>query len=86
MRFEQIDIEPKTFALIMDPGDEIGDVLRQFASTQKLGGSSFKAIGDLSHVKLGCSIGKAKNMKCPLNLISRWNCLENIYRFPFEPV
>ena len=53
MRFKQIDSEPKTFVLIMDTGDEIGDVLRRFASEQKLAGSSFKAIGALSQVKLG---------------------------------
>ncbi len=44
MRFKQIDSEPKTFVLIMDTGDEIGDVLKRFASEQKLAGSSFKAI------------------------------------------
>jgi uncharacterized protein len=53
MRFKQIGSEPKTFALIMDTGDEIGDVLKRFASAQNLAGSSFKAIGALSHVKVG---------------------------------
>jgi len=37
----------------MDTGDEIGDVLKRFASAQNLAGSSFKAIGALSHVKVG---------------------------------
>ncbi len=53
MRFKQIDGEPKTFALVMDTGDEIGEVLKRFASEQKLAGSNFKAIGALAHVKLG---------------------------------
>jgi hypothetical protein len=37
----------------MDTGDEIRDVLKRFASEQKLTRSSFKAIGALSHLKLG---------------------------------
>ena len=53
MRYKQIAGEPKTFALIMKTGDEVVDVLKQFAASQKLGGSSFKAIGALSYVKLG---------------------------------
>lgn len=53
MRFKQIGSEPKTFALIMDTGDEIGDVLKRFASAQNLAGSSFKAMGALSQVKVG---------------------------------
>jgi uncharacterized protein len=53
MRWKQIEDEPKTFALVFETGDEIASVLQQFASGQRLGGSSFKAIGALSHAKLG---------------------------------
>jgi len=53
MRHKQIAENPKTVAMIMDTGDEIVSVLQQFATSQKLSGSSFKAIGALSHVKLG---------------------------------
>ena len=53
MRCKQIAEEPKTFALIMETGDEVIDVLKQFAASQNLAGSSFKAIGALSYVKLG---------------------------------
>jgi predicted DNA-binding protein with PD1-like motif len=53
MRWKQIEDEPKTFVLIFETGDEIAIVLQQFASEQRLGGSSFKAIGALSHAKLG---------------------------------
>jgi len=53
MRCKQIAEEPKTFALIMETGDEVIDVLKQFAASQNLAGSSFKAIGELSYVKLG---------------------------------
>ena len=53
MRWKQIEDEPKTFALIFDTGDEIANELQQFERRQGLGGSSFKAIGALSHAKLG---------------------------------
>jgi predicted DNA-binding protein with PD1-like motif len=52
MRWKQIEDEPKTFVLILETGDEIASVLQQFARNQGLGGSSFKAIGALSHAKL----------------------------------
>jgi len=53
MRHKQISDRPKTFAVIMQTGDEIVEVLKRFAATQQLAGSSFKAIGALSSVKLG---------------------------------
>ena len=53
MRWKQIENEPKTFALIFAIDDEIASVLQQFAKEQRLGGSSFKAIGALSSAKLG---------------------------------
>jgi predicted DNA-binding protein with PD1-like motif len=39
--------------LIFNTGDELAAGLKQFASEQKVSGSSFKAIGALSSVKLG---------------------------------
>ena len=53
MRWKQVEDEPKTFALIFETGDEIATVLQLFAREQRLGGSGFKAIGALSHAKLG---------------------------------
>ena len=53
MRAKQIATEPRTFALILDTGDEILSSVRDFAQKQHLSGSSFKAIGALSQVKLG---------------------------------
>jgi len=53
MRWKQIDDEPKTFVLIFETGDEIATGLQRFASEQGLGGSSFEAIGALSHAQLG---------------------------------
>ena len=53
MRSKQIEDEPKVFALIFETGDEIASALQQFSKNQSLAGSSFKAIGALSYVKLG---------------------------------
>ena len=53
MRYKQLEDRPKTFALILETGEEIVEVLKQFAKEQRLSGSSFKAIGALSHAQLG---------------------------------
>jgi predicted DNA-binding protein with PD1-like motif len=53
MRWKQIGDEPKTFVLILGTGDEITSLLQQFARGQGLAETSFKAIGALSHAKLG---------------------------------
>jgi uncharacterized protein len=68
MRHKQIDASPKTFALIMDTGDEIVDCLQRFAASQHLAGSSFKAIGALSYVKLGWFNWKAKRYEVAAEL------------------
>ncbi|HWF66799.1 MAG TPA: PPC domain-containing DNA-binding protein [Acidobacteriaceae bacterium] len=60
MRYKQISGRPKTFVLIFSTGDEILVGLKQFAAEQKLAGSSFKAIGALSHVKMGWFNWEAK--------------------------
>ena len=52
MRWKQIEDKPKTFVLIFDAGDKIASGVQQFAKNQGLAGSSFKAIGALSHAKL----------------------------------
>jgi uncharacterized protein len=53
MRHKLLSHEPRTYALIFDHGDEIAQVLKKFAAENHLAGSSFKAIGALSYVKLG---------------------------------
>jgi len=53
MRWKQIEDEPKTFVVVLETGDEIANALQQFAISQGLSGSSFKAIGALSYAKLG---------------------------------
>ncbi|HYK36541.1 PPC domain-containing DNA-binding protein [Alloacidobacterium sp.] len=60
MRWKQVEQKPKVFALIFETGDEIAAELKQFAKEQGLGGSSFKAIGALSHAKLGWFNWEAK--------------------------
>jgi predicted DNA-binding protein with PD1-like motif len=52
MRFARIADEPATYAVIFDTGDELASGLRRFAAEQHLAGSSFKAIGAFSQVKL----------------------------------
>jgi hypothetical protein len=48
-----IQKQPRTYALIFENGDEIAGTLKQFAKENGLTGSSFKAIGALSDVKVG---------------------------------
>ena len=47
MRTKQVDERPRTWVLIFNTGDELAAGLKQFAQSQKLAGSSFKAIGAL---------------------------------------
>jgi predicted DNA-binding protein with PD1-like motif len=44
---------PRTYVLIFETGDEIATSLKGFAKEHGLTGSSFKAIGALSDVKVG---------------------------------
>ena len=53
MRFTLLEERPRTYAVVFETGDELAAGLRRFAQEQRLGGSSFKAIGALSSVKLG---------------------------------
>jgi hypothetical protein len=60
MRSVLLADNPKTYAVVFETGDEISSGLSQFASEQKLAGSSFKAIGALSSVKLAWLNWKTK--------------------------
>jgi len=53
MKHKLVEEHPRTYVLIFDTGDELASGLKRFATEQKLAGSSFKAIGALSSVKLG---------------------------------
>ena len=68
MRERQIASNPKTFALIMDAGDEISERLRSFAEARNLGGSSFKAVGALSYTKLGWFNWESKQYEVAIEL------------------
>lgn len=68
MRHKQLLQQPKTFVLIFDTGDEITETLKRFATEQKLAGSSFKAIGALSFVKLGWFNWKTKKYEVAVEL------------------
>jgi uncharacterized protein len=52
MRFKLLAEKPKTYAVIFETGDELASGLSAFAAREKLSGSSFKAIGAFSQVKL----------------------------------
>jgi len=68
MRYKQIAEQPTTFALIMETGDEILQSLQEFAVSKNLAGSSFKAIGALSYVKLGWFNWQTKKYEVALEL------------------
>jgi predicted DNA-binding protein with PD1-like motif len=53
LKYKLVEEHPRTYVLIFDTGDELAAGLKRFATEQKLSGSSFKAIGALSSVKLG---------------------------------
>jgi predicted DNA-binding protein with PD1-like motif len=53
MKWKLIEEQPRTYVLIFETGDEISGELKAFAKRNQLRGSSFKAIGALSHAKVG---------------------------------
>jgi Plants and Prokaryotes Conserved (PCC) domain len=53
MHFKLLEQRPKTYILTFKTGDELAAGLKQFAADEKLAGSSFKAIGAFSSVRLG---------------------------------
>ncbi len=59
---------PKTYAVIFNSGDELASGLKKFATEQKLGGSSFKAIGAFSSVKLGWFNWQTKKYETAVDL------------------
>jgi uncharacterized protein len=68
MRSRQVADNPKTFAVILDTGDEVLSSLRAVAQTEKLAGSSFKAIGALSDVELGWFNWEARKYQTAVKL------------------
>lgn len=68
MRSKLIADDPKTFALILETGDEVLSSLKAFAHGEHLSSSSFKAIGALSHVELGWFDWETKKYQTAVNL------------------
>jgi hypothetical protein len=68
MQYELIQQNPKTYVLIFDTGDELAAGLKRFAVEQKLAGSSFKAIGAFSAVKLAWFDWKTKTYQTSVDL------------------
>lgn len=68
MRFKIIEQHPRTYIVVLSTGEELASGLKQFASDQKLGGSSFKAIGAFSSVKLGWFDWKTKQYRPSVTL------------------
>jgi predicted DNA-binding protein with PD1-like motif len=68
MRYKAIDQNPRTYVLIFDAGDELAEGLKEFAQSQKLAGSSFKAIGALQSVKLGWFNWETKKYETAVHL------------------
>lgn len=63
MRFKLLNQQPKTYVVTFSTGEELAAGLKQFAADQKLRGSSFKAIGAFSAVKLGWFDWNAKQYR-----------------------
>ena len=68
MQYKLLEEHPKTYVLIFDTGDELAAGLKRFASQQEISGSSFKAIGALSSVKLGWFNWKTKKYETSVAL------------------
>lgn len=52
MHHRLVSKEPKTYAIILETGDEVAACLKQFARMEGLAAASFKAIGAFSSVQL----------------------------------
>jgi uncharacterized protein len=63
MEYKLLNEEPRTYAVVLETGEDVGAELERFAAAHNLSGSSFKAIGALSSVKLGWFDWKTKKYK-----------------------
>jgi len=68
MRAKLLEQNPRTYVLIFDTGDELADGLAKFAAEEKISGSSFKAIGALSAVRLGWFNWETKQYEVSVDL------------------
>lgn len=63
MQYKLVNSNPKTYVVVFQTGDELFSGLTQIASDLQLAGASFKAIGALSSVRLGCLDWEAKKYR-----------------------
>lgn len=68
MQFKLIEDHPKTYLLVFETGDELLSGLKRFAADQQMSGSSFKAIGAFSSVKLAWFNWEAKKYQTSVQL------------------
>jgi hypothetical protein len=68
LKYKLLSENPKTYAVIFDTGDELASGLKKFATEQKLGGTSFKAIGAFSSVNLGWFNWQTKKYETAVDL------------------
>ena len=68
MRAKLLEQNPRTYVLIFDTGDELADGLAKFAAKEKISGSSFKAVGALSAVRLGWFNWETKQYEVSVDL------------------
>jgi len=68
MRHKLLNQQPRTWVLVFDTGEELASGLKSFAKAEKLSGSSFKAIGALSAVKLGYFNWETKKYQTSVDL------------------
>jgi predicted DNA-binding protein with PD1-like motif len=68
MRSKLIADNPRTYALVLNTGDEVLTSLKSFAGAEKLASSSFKAIGALSQTELGWFDWEAKRYQTAVKL------------------
>jgi uncharacterized protein len=68
MRHKLVEQNPKTYVLIFNTGDELAAELKRFATELRLAGSSFKAIGAFSSVRLGWFNWKTKKYETSVAL------------------
>lgn len=78
MRYKQITESPKTFALIMETGDEVLSQLKRVARTERFDASSFKAIGALSYAQLGWFNWSTKQYEIAIELAEQVELLSLI--------
>lgn len=68
MRTKQIAEEPKTYAVILETGEEVLSSLRAFAREHHLTASSFQAIGAFSSVELAWFNWRTKRYQSSVRL------------------